>query len=246
MRTDTVSSIPAGVQLDAWLTRKLGYTVWRVAGGLAEDARSALLAQAPLLAYAKVDTADVATLWSLSDAGFRVVITEVTFEGAVTEGPAAHARFAEPRDRDAVQSIAGSAFRHSRFHMDPLVSPDIAHAIKSEWAGNFFDGTRGDGMVVAQRDDQVVGFTQLLWDKDDCLVIDLIGVGLAHQGRGIGRSMIEYAWQRGTDGHRRPARMRVGTQTVNRSSIRLYESLGFRFVSSKYVMHFHGDAHRIH
>ena len=116
---------------------------------------------------------------------------------------------------------------------------EIANAIKSEWAANYFCGKRGDGMVVAEQDRQVVGFVQLLWHADECLVIDLIGVDSPHQGEGIGRDMIGYAFHHGIGDDRRPSRIRVGTQAANTPSVRLYESLGFRLITAQYVLHYH-------
>lgn len=251
MSVETGAAPVLSLQRDAWLTEKFGYAVWRVAHGADGEPLSALRSPDPLFAYAKVDTADVATLWSLSESGFRVIDAALTLEvSGRVDAPGNDARLARPGDRKAVERIAGSSFRYTRFHLDPLISLDMAHAIKAGWAGNFFEGARGDGMVVAERDGRVVGFTQVLWQSADCLVIDLIGVETAYQGRGIGRAMIGYAWQHGTGESRRPSRIRVGTQVANTPSIRLYESLGFRVTSSQYVLHFHGgpllagDAHR--
>jgi hypothetical protein len=39
---------------------------------------------------------------------------------------------------------------------------------------------------------------------------------------------------------RRPEGFRVGTQAANAPSVRLYESLGFRFRDAQFVLHHHG------
>ena len=82
--------------------------------------------------------------------------------------------------------------------LDPRFPKHLADGIKSSWAGNYFEGKRGDGMVVAERDGGVVGFLQLLWAETGCLVVDLIGLDSAWQGQGIGRDMILYAVLHGT------------------------------------------------
>lgn len=251
MSTDTAAVTAHSLHHDVWLTRQLGRAVWQVRDSDDGEPLSLLGSASPAFAYAKVDTADVAGLWRLTDAGFRVVDAAVTLETSTrVDVRGGDLRFAVPHDGEAVRRIAGSSFRYSRFHVDPLIPLDLAHSIKAEWAANFFAGTRGDGMVVAERNGRVVGFTQLMWRADDCLVIDLIAVEPAHQGEGIGRAMIGYAWERGTGDGRRPLRLRVGTQVANTPSIRLYESLGFRLIASQYVMHCHrgrpltDDAHR--
>lgn len=251
MSTDTRAAAGLSLQRDAWLTGKFGRAVWRVAHDNGGEPLSALRSLSPVFAYAKVDTGDVASLWALNEHGFRVVDAALTLEGSARiDASGNNLRLAGPDDRDPVGAIAASSFRYSRFHIDPLIPLEMAHALKAEWATNFFKGTRGDGMVVAERDGRVVGFTQLMWQTPEVLVIDLIGVEPAHQGQGIGRAMIGYAWRHGTGDHRRPSKIRVGTQVANTPSIRLYESLGFRLMASQYVLHFHGgaplanDAHR--
>lgn len=228
------------LQPDPWLTGMMSRTAWRVERGVDGEPLSRLHVSEPVFAYAKVPAADIAAVWRLADAGFRVVDTAISFDGRITGAAVDGIRFAAPEDRESVAHIAATAFRYSRFHLDPFVPRAVADAIKSTWAMNYFEGKRGDGMVVAERDGHVVGFLQLLWASPDRLVIDLIGVEPEYQGRSIGRSMILYAALRGTGDGRTPTAMTVGTQAANGPSIRLYESLGFRLNAAQYVMHSHG------
>lgn len=231
---------PFSLRRDAWLTEKFGRPVWQVRQGAEGEPWSVLTTSSPLFAYAKVETTDVTGAWHLAEAGFHVVDAALTFEApAAVHGSDDGVRPAAPPDCEAVGRIAGSAFRYSRFHADPVIPRGLANAIKAEWATNFFTGARGDGMLVAERNGEVVGFTQLLWQRDDCLVIDLIGVDAAHQGKGIGRAMIAAVWRHGTGNGRRPSRLRVGTQVANTPSVRLYESMGFRLIGSQYILHLH-------
>lgn len=225
---------------DSWLSGILGYPAWRVDRGATGEPLSKLQTAKPVFAYAKLSAEQIANVSKLTDAGFRVVDTALTFDGVIAGSSGDCVRFAVPEDSKAVSRIAGSAFRFSRFHLDPLVPNGIADTIKSAWAANYFEGKRGDGMVVAERDGCAAGFLQLMWAAPDSLVIDLIGVDPAWQGQGIGRDMILYAARYGTGDGRVPAGMTVGTQAANVPSVRLYESLGFRLTLAQYVMHFHG------
>ena len=230
---------------DAWLSDILGCPVWRAEATADKESLSALQSDAQVFSYAKLDAGDIGYLSRLVDPGFRVVDTALTFDGAIklpVPSVVDGARFALAKDREAVVSTAGSAFRFSRFHLDPLVPNAIADAIKSSWAANYFVGKRGDGMVVIERKSRVVGFLQLMWAPDRRLIIDLIGVDPAWQGQGLGREMILHAARHGTGDGRLPATMMVGTQACNTPSVRLYESLGFRLRSAQYVLHYHGAA----
>jgi ribosomal protein S18 acetylase RimI-like enzyme len=215
-------------------------TAWRVERGVDGEPLSRLHVSEPVFAYAKVPAADIAEVWQLAGAGFRVVDTALSFDGRITGVAVDGIRFATPEDRESVAHIAATAFRYSRFHLDPFVPKAVADVIKSTWAMNYFEGKRGDGMVVAERDGRVVGFLQLLWASPDQLVIDLIGVEPSYQGQGVGRRMIVHAALCGTGDGRVPTVMSVGTQAANRPSVRLYESLGFRLNAAQYVMHSHG------
>jgi GNAT superfamily N-acetyltransferase len=141
-----------------------------------------------------------------------------------------------------VEAIAGSAFRYSRFHLDPQIPKSLADKVKAVWAGNWFAGQRGDGMVVAEDAGQVAGFLQLLWSGEQCLVIDLVAVRPQSARKGLSRAMIGFAQANGTGDARRAAGMIVGTQAANVPSVRLYESLGFRLRQTKFVLHHHGAA----
>ncbi len=240
MNTEIARDAEYSLKPDVWLTARLGCAAWKVETGGRGAPLGTLDSAEPLFAYARIPTADVRALWRLGRNGFRVVDVALTLEGAIAStGVGAAVRFARPADRETVARIAGTAFRYSRFHLDPLIPSEIANAIKSEWAANYFNGKRGDGMVVAERDGRVAGFLQLLWEADERLLIDLIAVDPADQGQGIGRDMIRFASQYGTGDHRRPKRIKVGTQAANTSSVRLYESLGLCLVNAQYVLHYH-------
>lgn len=232
------------LQPDAWLSKMLGRPAWTaVAGSGGAAALGELAAPGPQFATAKVAAADTGSAEYLQSAGFRVVDTALTFEAGQLEVPGGSAtvRFAVPADRGRVEAIAGSSFRFSRFHLDPHLPKALADKVKAAWAGNWFSGARGDGMVVAEQPvGHVAGFLQLLWAPEERLVIDLIAVEPGNARQGLARAMIGYAWARGTGDARRPRGMVVGTQAANVPSIRLYESLGFRLRDAKFVLHHHG------
>lgn len=231
---------------DAWLSEMLGRPAWTaVAGGGGAAALGELARPGPQFATAKVAASDTGSAELLQSAGFRVVDTALTFEAEHVAGPGASAavRFAMPADRVRVEAIAGSSFRFSRFHLDPRLPRALADKIKAAWAGNWFRGARGDGMVVAENPaGAVAGFLQLLWAPEERLVIDLIAVESGSARQGLARAMIGYARARGTGDARRPRGLLVGTQAANIPSIRLYESLGFRLRDAKFVLHHHGSS----
>ncbi len=234
-----------GVLIDPFLSEILGKTSGRLTGienvallNPAGDDPSAGFV------YAKISTGDTNLVVSLENAGFHLIDTNVQLDRPLTgEWPQANLssdyqiRFAQPEDRQGVQSVAGSNFVFTRFHLDPKIPNKVADNIKASWAGNYFVGLRGEFMVVAMHEGRPIGFLQLVRDESN-LVIDLVAVEKAHQGLGVGTSMIIFAVHN-CDAARE--RILVGTQIANVPSLRAYAKIGFRVCTSEYVFHYHGS-----
>ena len=132
--------------------------------------------------------------------------------------------------------IAGQSFAYSRFHQDPLIPLDVANAIKADWTEAYFDGTRGNEMIVAINEGQVSGFL-LLIENGNKLIIDLIAVDKKFRGRGYASGMVEYVL-----GHA-PSHINyisAGTQENNRASTAFYKALGFAPKIRQLTLHKHG------
>jgi len=188
-------------------------------------------------ATAKVPAEDLVQANSLVDVGFRVVDCALTFsKSAEGAQECASTREAIPGDESRVREIAGSAFRCSRFHLDPFISNTLANIIKADWAGNFFKGLRGNAMLIAEVDGMVAGFCQLII-RDSKAVIDLIAVAPSFSRRGLARNLIASITACAARKSLPVQSLVVGTQAANTPSVNLYESLGFRLVSSTLVLH---------
>lgn len=237
---------------DAWLSGLLGKASyhWSLSSldGLLQGKNPDALCQAlpdlsePCFVDVKVPVSDVQCIAPLMGCGFSLVETSVLLEKAIKAGAGqraggcCHVRWAAPDDLPAVRAIAGASFLSSRFHQDPLVPMETAHAIKSAWASNYFAGKRGDAMVVAELDGRAAGFLLLLRPEARLQVIDLIAVSADARHRGVASAMIDFAecHAGGAD------TFRVGTQIINRVSLRLYGQAGFRFSRAQHVLHYHG------
>lgn len=229
------------LQRDAFLSEIVGRQSFRVelpipAGDdAALDAIRAAQRQ-PVFLYAKLPTDAPDSIARLEELGFRLVDTNVTLErdAAGLVASPGKTRPARPADRAAVIALAAAGFTYSRLHLDPAVPREVADRSRAEWAGNFFAGSRGDHMIVAESDGAMAGFAQLLGPREGVTTIDLIGVAARFRRRGIAGDLI--AASAGITGTRT---MRVGTQIANTPSLRLYQALGFRIVASHYVLHYH-------
>ena len=90
-------------------------------------------------------------------------------------------------------------------------------------------------MVVAKYGGQICGFLQLLKNKGN-IIIDLIGDKKDFQGKGIGKSMVNYAFIKCAS---KETSFFVGTQLRNLKSIHFYHNIGFHITNSKYTLHYH-------
>lgn len=193
----------------------------------------------PIFIYAKVLSTSIKSIKALEKSGFNLIDTNIVLEKEIF--PSAKVvenwitRFAVAGDELRLERIAGSAFKYSRFHMDPLISKDIADSIKVEWVRNFFKGARGDAMVVALDEEKPIGFLQLINNNDDVIFIDLIAVDGSYHGKGVAFAMITFA----ENNFAAKRLLRVGTQIANIPSLRLYEKAGFKIKESTYIFHYH-------
>ncbi len=239
----------ACLTLDPWLSGLVGKRTFRLSPSRnwvelmrregAEERDGILdLMRGEVFIYCKVPTCDVDICRALCALGFYVVDNNVTFEKAVSSSSRRYVnsvRKARPDDRDKVALLASRNFCYTRFHLDPMIGGELADKIKRSWVESFFDGNRGDQMVVSEDDGYLKGFN-LLFVKGGDLVIDLIAVDSGLRRRGVSTDMIGYA----EESNPCAGRIVVGTQVSNIPSIRLYEKLGFRMFMSNYVFHFHG------
>lgn len=172
----------------------------------------------------------------LAGAGFRAVETLVTLTAMLPVGRMAlpnGCRLGQRQDGDAVEAIARAAFRSDRWHADPAIPDEKAHAFKGVWARNDLEGRAAATLVTVAEDGTVSGFNALL-ARDDDLIIDLIAVAPQYQGKGMGRLLVHAALAYGAGRYRT---IRVGTQAANTASLRLYRSMGFEEMSRAVTWH---------
>lgn len=236
--TDPQMITVLGYQSDPWLSSMIGkaaFTVRLTANDVSGKPRG------PYFACVRVATADIPSVLQVQREGFYLVDTNVRFEVLRDEFRSnkrinrCNVRTASTDDQEDIGRLAGSAFRFSRFHLDPGFQKEVADTIKAEWARNFFRGLRGKHLLVAETEGHVVGFLLLLNPSPGDYVIDLVGVASEYRGRGIGQTLLSSLWNHLSDCNR----VIVGTQVANTDSLRLYEKLGFRITRSEYIFHGH-------
>lgn len=182
------------------------------------------------------------TLWSWLQRGFQLVEVRLTFSrpgfGNPEKSNPVKIRKSIDADREAILHIAQNSFTFTRFHADPILPEGAGARIKYAWMENAVVGRRGDFILVATSNSDVVGFLNVLISgKPDSPIwcIDLVAVNPKTQRQGIGGALVEEFVRLAPDN----AELVVGTQAVNLPSTRLYEEKGFRMKKVEYVLHGH-------
>ncbi len=230
---------------DQWLCNLLSRPSYNLQLSDAGSSLTALLSNElsspEVFATLKIPTSNFYASARIQRLGFIHVDTSLIFEGFIEKISLNDClvRPAIEQDEGPVIKIAEKAFSYSRFHSDPYISDKQADKIKGSWAGNYFRGERGDGMLVAIINNTIVGFLQFFVNLQDCLVIDLIGVSPDAVGQGIGSKMLEYASTQSTTADK-PILIKVGTQACNTASVNFYSAAGLNLISSQNIFHFHG------
>lgn len=227
------------VHEDRWLSERLGRAVFTVEPGTpAAEVVEHAAGSGPALYQAKVPTPLVDAARSLTAVGFYPVDLNLTLARA----PDAAARpesyevlHALPEHADAVLAVAAACFRYSRFHLDPAIPREAADRVKRDWVESYFDGVRGDHLLVALDDGEPVGFLAVL-TRARVRVIDLVGVAPSAQGRGAGRDLTAVFL---SEAEGACDAVEVGTQAANVPATRMYERMGFVVDRTAYVLHKH-------
>ena len=125
-------------------------------------------------------------------------------------------------DAGAVANLSmDRTFSTSRLHLDPIISNRLADLFYAEWAKNCALGIRGDGGLVAERDDAVIGF--MFWTGD---TLDLMA---APNERGVGGALVSRAVE--VLNERGHEIVRGFTTAYNVQAMTMYTRLGWKLES---------------
>jgi len=173
--------------------------------------------------------------------GFLLRDVRLTFEcelgaPAADASPAAGAAAIQPAgtwQRDALETLAREAFTHTRFLDDPGFPPERSREL---YAAMVRRGLDGGPQRVTLTDADASGLVVCLLDRaQDVGAIELIAVGAAGRGRGLGGALVTAALAAFRDAGLR--RASVATQAANIASQRLYQRAGFRTCAAQLWLH---------
>lgn len=141
-------------------------------------------------------------------------------------------------EREQVAAIAGAAFVHQRFHVDPRFPRELADRRYAEWVARSWEDP-ADQVVVLRDAGRVAGFWVVSIEAQSAY-LPLTAVAEHAQGRGLGRRLWRggAAWAKGQGARG----IRTCVSAANLAVLGLYGRLGWRFHDPAANLHRWHDA----
>lgn len=230
---------------DLWLSQTLGCEAFSFS--LSELKPGTRLKKTKLspnsFVYAKISVNDQETIQVIQSLGFLLVDTQVQLVKSIQSRiffnvQPGRVRMATDEDRERVIQIARKSFVYSRFHRDSHFEKDVADNLKAAWTNNYFNGLRGDGLLIAEYEGLPSAFL-LFIQHNQSWIIDLIATDPDYQRLGLGADLLSTfeAWA-----PPEIINLKVGTQLINLPSLRLYLRSGYQISEAFYMFHFHQES----
>ena len=176
--------------------------------------------------------------------GFQLMDTLVYYRRDLTRTPipepqdAALIRPVRSGEEAAVRAIAAQAFQgyYGHYHADPRLDQAACDAAYISWAErSCLDRSVADEVLVAELDEQLVGFATLRRNTSTQGEGVLFGVAPSAQGKGIYRSFIVHAMQWCLENGMNETV--VSTQITNLAVQKVWVRLGFEPMQFYYTFH---------
>jgi len=135
----------------------------------------------------------------------------------------------------ALYELAYESGKYSRFNLDAHFTTSDFKTLYTQWVDASVAGTWAKDVLVALRDSEVVGFVTYQV-HDDIGQIGLIGVAPAHQGSGIGSTLIKSVENELVE--QGVFSLNIPTQRNNEAACVFYEKMGYTKREEVHIKHF--------
>jgi dTDP-4-amino-4,6-dideoxy-D-galactose acyltransferase len=141
----------------------------------------------------------------------------------------------EDSPRKDLYELAFESGKFSRFRLDPNFHQTEFEKLYKKWVDNSFNKDYADAVMVYKEQNKVMGFvTYKVWDT--YATIGLIAVCSKHQGRGIGRKLIQYVEMELAN--QSVDELRIPTQLQNEMACLFYTKMGYEIIENKILKHY--------
>ncbi|MEO0093834.1 MAG: GNAT family N-acetyltransferase [candidate division WOR-3 bacterium] len=217
-----------------------------IKASLIEKILKALIAQSPVYVFTRLPDADVTSIRSLQRLGFTMIDSLITFAQILPNSFGSADSFDTVSLIETIESnlelppellvIARDAFRYDRFHTDPIIAELVGSGLNNLYADWIVNGWRENRILLALGPNRTItGFLiyrieTISYFAQKIATIELIATHPDYRNRGIGKRLVTKALDLFVAKGARIAS--VGTQAQNFPAIRLYQSCGFKIITS--------------
>lgn len=141
----------------------------------------------------------------------------------------------EDSTREEIYGLAFESGKFSRFKLDPNFDQGEFEKLYKKWVDNSFNEEFADAVLVYKEQNKILGFvTYKVCDK--MATIGLIGVCTKHQGKGIGKKLIQYVEKELAN--KGVNELRIPTQLQNELACKFYTKMGYEIIENKILKHY--------
>jgi ribosomal protein S18 acetylase RimI-like enzyme len=145
--------------------------------------------------------------------------------------------FSEINDsyKNEIYDLAFESGKYSRFKLDSNFSQTEFEKLYKKWVDNSYTKEFADGVLIYKEQNFILGFvTYKVWEG--YATIGLIAVCPKHQGKGIGKKLIQSVENELVNIG--VAELRIPTQLQNEKACLFYKGLGYDIIEKKCIKHF--------
>lgn len=178
---------------------------------------------------------------TLTDSRFKLVDRKVIFYQKIKKekperNPIMETFNKEVHDYNQIKQLALESGVYSRFFLDQNFNCNEYVRLYSRWIKNAVNKVNTFDVIVAIKNNDIIGFTTLNKKSDVLSDIGLVAVSKEFRGLGIGKKIInESIWRAKQSGFNE---IQVVTQLENIAAMRLYTSTNFKIEKTTNIYHF--------
>lgn len=136
---------------------------------------------------------------------------------------------------EQIYELAFESGQFSRFKLDPNFRRAEFEKLYKKWVDNSYTKEFADDVLVYKDQNRILGFvTYKVWDG--YATIGLIAVCPKHQGKGIGRKLIQSVENKLANNG--VVELRIPTQLQNEMACLFYAKMGYEIIEGKILKHF--------
>lgn len=134
-----------------------------------------------------------------------------------------------------IYELAYESGKFSRFFLDTNFKPEKFKELYRKWVDNSISNNFATAVLVYVENHQTIGFVSYKVDYEDA-TIGLIAISPAHQGKGIGRKLLQFVENELFQNHIKT--LHIPTQESNLGACNFYKKQGYTIKEKLVIKHY--------